>query len=161
MPRGCNDSEFNTLLDGMFDPFAAAFAPQAVVVTCGADGLAGDPLSGMMLSNTALWSAVERSARLATPVVVLGGGGYNPWTVARCWAGLWARLSGQRIGPALSAPAVQVLSTLECDLVDDEDFDPLWLDTLVDVPNTGPVRAEITALVQHWLTRNQPTQAVG
>tara|TARA_R110002096_G_scaffold44306_25_gene119125 strand:- start:523 stop:1758 length:1236 start_codon:yes stop_codon:yes gene_type:complete len=161
VPRGCNDSEFNTLLDGMFDPFAAAFAPQAVVVTCGADGLAGDPLSGMMLSNTALWSAVERSARLATPVVVLGGGGYNPWTVARCWAGLWARLSGQRIGPALSAPAVQVLSVLECDLVDDEDFDPLWLDTLVDVPNTGPVRAEITALVQHWLTRNQPTQAVG
>ena len=160
VPRGCNDSEFNTVLDEIFEPFAAAFAPQAVVITCGADALAGDPLSGMMLSNTALWAAVERVSRLAAPVVVLGGGGYNPWTVARCWAGLWARLCGQRIGPALSAPAVQALSALECDLVDDEDFDPRWLDTLVDAPNTGPVRPEIMALVEHWQTRNQRSQAV-
>lgn len=161
VPRACNDSEFNAVLDGIFEPFAAAFAPQAVVVTCGADVLAGDPLSGMMLSNTALWAAVERSARLAGPVVVLGGGGYNPWTVARCWAGLWARLSGQRIGSALSAPAVQALSALECDLVDEEDFDPQWLDTLADVPNNGPVRPEINALVQRWRAPNQRPQAVG
>lgn len=160
VPRGCNDSEFNTVLEEIFAPFADAFAPEAVVITCGADALAGDPLSGMMLSNSALWAAVERSAGLAAPVVVLGGGGYNPWTVARCWAGLWARLSGQRIGPALSAPAVQALSVLECDLVDDEDFNPLWLDTLVDSPNAGPVRAEIIALVQRWQARNQRPQAV-
>jgi acetoin utilization protein AcuC len=160
VPRGCNDSEFNTVLDEIFEPFAAAMAPQAVVITCGADALAGDPLSGMMLSNVALWAAVERIARLAAPVVVLGGGGYNPWTVARCWAGLWARLSGQRIGPALSAPAVQALSGLECDLVDEEDFDPRWLDTLVDVPNPGPVRPEIMALVERWRTRNHRPQAV-
>lgn len=161
VPRGCNDNEYKALLDGILDPFAAAFAPQAVVVTCGADALAGDPLSGMMLSNTALWAAVERCARLAEPVVVLGGGGYNPWTVARCWAGLWARLSGHRIGPALSAPAVRALSALECDLVDDEDFDPRWLDTLVDVPRDEPVRAEVTALVRQWQSRNQSAQAVG
>ena len=93
-------------------------------------------------------------------MVVLGGGGYNPWTVARCWAGLWARLCGQRIGPALSGPAVQALSALECDLIDEEDFDPQWLDTLADAPNTGPVRPEILALVEHWRTRNQRSQAV-
>jgi acetoin utilization protein AcuC len=31
----------------------------------------------------ALWSLVGRLANMAPATVVLGGGGYNPWTVAR------------------------------------------------------------------------------
>ena len=42
---------------------------------------------------------------LAGPAVVLGGGGYNPWTLARCWTGLWGRLSGRDIPAALPPQA--------------------------------------------------------
>ena len=58
------------------------------------------PLSGMKLSNVALWNTVEKFVALHQPTVVLGGGGYNPWTVARYWAGLWGRLlSGREDAP--------------------------------------------------------------
>jgi acetoin utilization protein AcuC len=101
----------------------------------------------MALSNGALWSAVESVMGLAGPAVVLGGGGYNPWTLARCWTGLWGRLSGREIPVALPPRAQLVLSQLQCDLVDDEDREPAWLTTLADAPNDGPVRDEIRGLV--------------
>ena len=77
---------------------------------------------------------------------MLGGGGYNPWTVARCWSGLWGRLAGHPIPATLPAEATQMLAGLACDLVDDEEMDPHWLTTLEDARNEGAVRAEIEAL---------------
>ncbi|HVL54968.1 MAG TPA: hypothetical protein VM491_00570, partial [Burkholderiaceae bacterium] len=68
VPRGFNDSELELLLDAVVLPIAESVAPQAVVLTCGADALAGDPLSAMALSNVALWSAVDRLARVAPQV---------------------------------------------------------------------------------------------
>ncbi|MEP7260441.1 MAG: hypothetical protein ABI669_04565, partial [Usitatibacter sp.] len=59
VPRGLNDSELAMLMQDLLLPFAARFRPQAVVVTCGADALEGDPLSRMALTNVALWEAVE------------------------------------------------------------------------------------------------------
>jgi hypothetical protein len=35
-----------------------------------------------------------RRQGLAPRLIVTGGGGYNPYTVARCWAGIWATLNG-------------------------------------------------------------------
>ena len=146
VPAGFNDDELEFLLDAVVLPLAAEFAPEAVVVTCGTDALAGDPLSGLALSNLALWNAVERVIAPAGPAVVLGGGGYNPWTLARCWTGLWGRLSGQEPPADLPREAQQVLRGLQCDLVEDEDVDPSWLTTLVDAPRPGGVRPEVKSL---------------
>jgi acetoin utilization protein AcuC len=74
---------------------------------------------------------------------VLGGGGYNPWTLARAWTGLWGRLSGRDVNVALPAPARAILEGLDCDLVDPEDRDPRWLTMLWDQPNAGPVREAV------------------
>jgi acetoin utilization protein AcuC len=146
VPAGFNDSELEFLLESVVLPLAAAFAPEAVVVTCGTDALAGDPLSGMALSNVALWDAVERVIGDTVPAVVLGGGGYNPWTLARCWTGLWGRLSGRELLMELPVAAQSILRGLECDLVDDEDVAESWLTTLADVPRSGVVRAEVKSL---------------
>jgi acetoin utilization protein AcuC len=146
VPPGLGDRELALLMDDLVLPFTARFAPQAVVVTCGADALAGDPLARMALSNVALWTAVESLVALAPAAVVLGGGGYNPWTLARYWTGLWARLSGREIPAALPEGAREVLARLSCDLVDDEDVKPEWLAMLADVSRASPVRAEILAL---------------
>jgi len=146
VPEGCNDSEFEFLVDEVVVPLAARFAPEAVVITCGTDALAGDPLSRMALSNGALWTAVERLIGFVAPAVVLGGGGYNPWTLARCWTGLWGRLSGREIPVVLPAAAQLILRSLDCDLIDDEDVEPAWLETLADAPRPGPVRSAVRAL---------------
>ncbi len=147
VPRGFNDSELDYLMREAVLPLGEGFAPEAVVITCGADGLAGDPLSGMELSNLALWHAVERLTALSKHCVVLGGGGYNPWTVARCWTGLWGRLRGQDVSMTLPEEAQALMRGLDCDLVDEDEVDETWLTTLADRPNDGPVRDEVAALV--------------
>jgi len=83
---------------------------------------------------------------------VLGGGGYNPWTLARCWTGLWGRLSGRPIPVVLPAPAQLILRRLECDLVDDDDVDESWFATLADAPRPGEVRAEVKSLASQGRT---------
>ena len=148
VPRAFNDAELDALVDGLVLPLAQRLAPQGIVVTCGADALAGDPLSSMALSNVALWATVERLAALAPAAIVLGGGGYNPWTLARYWTGLWARLSGRAVPPALPEPARAILRSLRCDLVDDEDLRAEWLTTLSDARNDGPVRPAVLALLE-------------
>jgi acetoin utilization protein AcuC len=147
VPPGFNDSELGFLLDEGVLPLAAQFAPEAVVVTCGTDALAGDPLSGLRLSNVALWEAVERVIGRDGPAVVLGGGGYNPWTLARCWTGLWGRLAGRCAPVELPAAARRILQGLACDLIDEEDVEPAWTTTLADEPRPGPVRDEVKSLL--------------
>jgi acetoin utilization protein AcuC len=148
VPRRFNDSELKFLLDRAVLPLLEDFDPAALVITCGADALAGDPLSKLELSNGALWNAVERLLQRRRRAVVLGGGGYNPWTTVRCWAGLWGVLSGQEMPERLPPRAVDLLAGLECDLVDEEELEPAWLETLADRPNRGPVRDEVRAVAE-------------
>ncbi len=148
---GFADADLDMLMTEVVLPLVRRAAPDMLVVTCGADGLAGDPLSRMALSNRALWSAVAALVAEAPGSVVLGGGGYNPWTVARCWAGLWGVLNGFAMPERLPSAAVQRLERLDCDLVDDEDRDPRWLTTLADAPQEGAARRETAALARRAL----------
>lgn len=147
LPPRLNDSEFEAVIARAALPIARDFAPDAVVITVGADSLKGDPLSSLAVTNTHLWAAVEAFCALAPARVVLGGGGYNPWTLGRAWAGLWARLSGQPIPTRLPEAAQAVLASLDCDLVEEDDRDPDWFLTLADAENPGPVRRETEALI--------------
>lgn len=146
VPRGFNDSELEFLVEQAVLPLARQFDPQAMVITCGADGLNGDPLSRLELSNVGLWQAVERALGICPPAVVLGGGGYNPWTVIRCWAGLWGRLNDRRLPDVLPAPAQSQLRQLECHLVDEDEIPEAWFTTLADRPNPGGVRPQVERL---------------
>ncbi|MEK9722933.1 MAG: acetoin utilization protein AcuC [Rhodospirillaceae bacterium] len=148
VPAGFTDSELAFVMEEVAEPVARAFRPDAVVVTCGADGLAGDPLSAMALTNGALWTAVGHARDWSPRMAVLGGGGYNPWTVVRCWAGLWASLAGRAFPETLPTAALDLLAGLDSDLVDEDDIDPCWLTTIADEPNTAPVRPEVRDLAR-------------
>jgi len=146
VPRGFNDSELDFLVENAVLPLARGFEPQALVITCGVDGLEGDPLSRLSLSNIGLWRAVERLVAEQPRAAVLGGGGYNPWTVIRCWSGLWGRLGGRGIPATLPPEAQAMLGGLHCDLIDEDEVPETWIKTLADRPNAGPVRPEVERL---------------
>lgn len=159
VPKGFNDAELAFLMQEAVLPRALELAPEAVVITCGTDALAGDPLSGLLLSNGALWGAVEALVGLAPVAVVLGGGGYNPWTLARCWTGLWARLSGREIPGTLPPAARRVLEGLSCDLIEEDMIDPHWLTTLADDLRDGAVRPAVVDLVAAVAADRPPRRA--
>ena len=89
VPAGFNDSEMRWLLDHAILPCVRAHRPEAIFLQCGADALEEDPLARLSLSNNAHWQVVQTLMAEAPRLVVTGGGGYNPYTVGRCWAGVW------------------------------------------------------------------------
>lgn len=147
VPQRINDSEFELLFEEFVLPIVERNRADALVLCCGADCLAGDPLSKMDLSNVVLWDAVDRLIARGLPTVILGGGGYNPWTVTRYWAGMWGRICGRDFPECLPDAATDYLSAMDCDLIDEEDVQEAWLTTLADPPNRGPVRDAIRSLL--------------
>jgi acetoin utilization protein AcuC len=148
VPRGFNDAELDYLVDRAVLPLGRAFRPQALVLTCGADALEGDPLSRLSLTNRGLWRAVEKLVGEYPRTVLLGGGGYNPWTVIRAWSGLWARLNGHDIPAELPARARKLLRDLSCDLLDEDEIPEHWFTTLSDEDVACAVRPEIERLAE-------------
>ena len=146
VPEGFNDSELDFLMEAAVLPLIEAFAPQALVLQCGADALAEDPLSKLMLSNGALWRVVAGVKDLAPRLLVLGGGGYNPWSVGRAWAGVWATLNGFAIPEVLPAEAEAVLRDLSWRHSRGRHPPKAWFTTLADPPRPGPVRPAIADL---------------
>ena len=147
VPSGFNDSELDYVMTRAVLPIGRDLRPAAVVLQCGADGLADDPMSNLMLSNRGLWSAVRGLMGLAPRLLVLGGGGYNPWAVGRCWAGVWATLN--RIDPVVppNPAALEVLQRLTWNRSQGRHPQERWLSTIADPPQHHPVRGEIRDLV--------------
>ncbi len=146
VPAGLNDSEMRVLLQRAILPLMAAHRPQAIFLQCGADALEEDPLSRLSLSNNAHWAVVGAVRDLAPRLIVTGGGGYNPWSVSRCWAGVWATLNGAPIPPHLPPAAEAVLRALRYNRAAGRNPPEHWFTTLRDTPREGSVRPEIAAL---------------
>lgn len=146
VPRGFHDDDMAHVLDHLILPVVEAFGPDAVVLQCGADGLLEDPQSGLALSNNAHASAVEAIRPLSPRLLLLGGGGYNPWSVARCWTRLWGILAGQRAPGTLPDRARAVLAGLRwMRRGSGRAIEPemRWIDTLEDPPRGGPPSSEV------------------
>lgn len=61
------------------------YRPTAIVLQCGADSLAGDRLGCFSLSTKGHGECVNFVKEFNVPTLVVGGGGYTPRNVARCW----------------------------------------------------------------------------
>lgn len=146
VPQDFNDSEMDALLRHAILPIIRQRQPQAIMLQCGADAIAEDPLSRLALSNAAHRAVVRALMGLAPRLIVLGGGGYNPWSVARCWAGVWATLNGIPIPSRIPPPAEAVLRALAWSRAAGRNPPEHWFTTIADTPRPGPVRPEIRAL---------------
>jgi acetoin utilization protein AcuC len=106
-----------------------------------------DPLARLGLSNNAHWAVVEAIRHRAPRVVVTGGGGYNPYSVARCWAGVWAVLNDIPVPPRTNAAAEAVLRGLRYSRAAGRNPPAHWFTILRDAPREGVVRQEIMDLI--------------
>ncbi len=154
VPRGLNDAEMARIRDGLILPRVAEMRPEAIVLQCGADAVEEDPQSGLALSNRAHWAVVAALMPLAPRLIVLGGGGYNPWSVGRLWSGVWATLAGHAIPDRLPPSAEAVLRGIAWPGARRGRQPPEhWFTTLRDAPRDGLVRPEIDARLARLAAR--------
>lgn len=83
---GMDDASFVSIFRPIIAKIFERFAPEAVVLQCGADSLAGDRLGCFNLSLKGHADCVKYIKEFNVPTLVLGGGGYTMRNVARCWA---------------------------------------------------------------------------
>lgn len=81
-------------------PVLEAYEPEAIVVQCGLDGLAGDPMKQWNLDLKSLLLSVQQVLRYTrehpgVKMLLLGGGGYNSPNAARGWTAITALALGR------------------------------------------------------------------
>lgn len=139
LPRGSGDGAFDAALGGLIAPLLARHAADAVVLQCGADSVAEDPLSGLTATNGAYLRVLRHVMEVAPRLLVLGGGGYNPYSVGRLWTALWGTLAGREMPARLPPAAEAVLRAVPWAghrLARDKPGH--WFTTLVDAPREAP-----------------------
>ncbi len=151
VPQGFCDTEMRWLMEQAIIPLIAEREPQAIFLQCGADALEEDPLARLSLSNNAHRAVADAVRRLAPRLVVTGGGGYNPYTVGRCWAGVWATLNDIAIPPRTTPDAEAVLRALTYNRAAGRNPPAHWFTTVADAPREGPVRDEVRRLAEQTL----------
>ena len=85
------------------------FEPQFLILQCGADSIAGDPITHLRLSSACHARAARELCALADRlghgrVLALGGGGYDRGNLARAWSGV-VRGAARRLKPAAAVAA--------------------------------------------------------
>lgn len=156
VPAGFNDSELRFLCEHAILPLIRDLGPQAIMLQCGADGLEEDPLARLSLSNNAHWWLIDQLRDLAPRLIVLGGGGYNPYSVGRLWAGVWATLNRFALPERLPTAAEAVLRGLTYHRAAGRNPPAHWFTTLRDAPREGPIRPEIRTLAARTLEPDRP-----
>jgi len=99
-PGGMGDAEYIASFDRVLLPIARAFEPDLVLVSCGFDAAAGDPLGAMRVSPGGYARLTARLRTLAGGRVVLAlEGGYDLDAIARSAAASLRVLLGEPLSP--------------------------------------------------------------
>ncbi|NNL18230.1 MAG: hypothetical protein HKP37_05755 [Boseongicola sp.] len=103
-----------------------------------------DTMSRLTLSNNAHWAIVDALNGMAPRYLVLGGGGYNPWSVGRLWTGVWGTLLGESFPDRLPADAEAVMRELVWPgRAAGKNPPEHWFTTLCDEPREGAIKADV------------------
>ena len=95
LPAGTYDDVYMKAFRQVAAPLMEAFAPDVIVLEVGMDGLSGDPLAHLSLTNGTYADAARRVLQFGRPVLATGGGGYHAENTARGWALVWSSLCGE------------------------------------------------------------------
>lgn len=161
LPMGCNDAEYHLLFDRIWQPILTAFSPDVIVVQAGTDALMADPLGKLRLTTQgflavlqAVLASAPRHSTGVPKVLVLGGGGYQPLALARCWVGVWGLLSGRALPEAMPPEGAALLRAVGWDLDEDEEYFAQLFTSRLDHESAPSVRANLLALAGDLLARH-------
>lgn len=87
MAPDAGDADFLAVWNGI-EAFLRAHRPQLILLQCGADSLAGDPLTHLQYSANVHRHVTRRLCALAGDdgrIVAMGGGGYHLDNIAQAW----------------------------------------------------------------------------
>ncbi|KAJ1646073.1 Histone deacetylase 8 [Coemansia asiatica] len=104
LKRGASDSTFVSAFSRISEILVPEFQPDAVVLQCGCDGLAGDPHKIFNLTPDAFVQCLKLAIAWNRPLMLLGGGGYNHADSARCWTRITAAACGADISADQDIP---------------------------------------------------------
>jgi acetoin utilization protein AcuC len=98
LPPGAGDDAFLTAWDEV-ERYLDAAKPELILLQCGADSIAGDPITHLRLTPEAHAHAARRLVAIAEShaggrVLGMGGGGYNRANLARAWTRVVEELAG-------------------------------------------------------------------
>ncbi|KAJ3426397.1 histone deacetylase rpd3 [Anaeramoeba flamelloides] len=82
---GMEDESYFYIFKKTIDSIMKYYQPSSIVLQCGADTLTEDYLGCFNLSIKGHGKCVHYVRNLGKPLLVLGGGGYTPKNVAKCW----------------------------------------------------------------------------
>ncbi|KPK55716.1 MAG: histone deacetylase [Thiotrichales bacterium SG8_50] len=102
MPPDAADEQFMAVWK-QAEAFIERSRPEFIILQCGADSLAGDPITHLRYSPAAHRLAAQRLCALADQfsggrLLALGGGGYNRANLARGWSAVLGALLGGAVG---------------------------------------------------------------
>lgn len=89
-----SDNTIQFVFEKVFNSVYSNFAPDAIVVQCGADALSHDPHGGACLTSRGYCACISTVLDKQKPTMLLGGGGYNHSNTARLWTTLTAFVTG-------------------------------------------------------------------
>jgi acetoin utilization protein AcuC len=95
LPIGTYDEAYMKAFEAIALPLITAYEPDAIVFELGADGLLGDPLAHLCLTNNTYADIINHLLSFNKPILMTGGGGYNVDNTARAWALAWTTLCSQ------------------------------------------------------------------
>jgi len=88
---GAGTRELIEAWESMVEGFIEKFSPEFVLIQAGADGMQGDPLTGLEYTEEVHRYVVSRLHRYAEEkcegrIVAMGGGGYNRANIVKAWS---------------------------------------------------------------------------
>jgi len=94
LPVGTFDDVYRYAFMQVVEPLLEHLSPDVLILEIGMDGLAGDPLAHLNLTNNVYAELLEKIVALNMPMLVVGGGGYNVRDTVRGWALCWSVMTG-------------------------------------------------------------------
>ncbi|KAJ3188232.1 Histone deacetylase 2 [Gaertneriomyces sp. JEL0708] len=85
LKAGIRDEPYQSIFQPVVRQVIARYKPNAIVLQCGADSLAGDRLGCFNLSMKGHAASVEFLKSFDLPLLLLGGGGYTMRNVSKAW----------------------------------------------------------------------------
>uniref|UniRef100_K3WMR1 histone deacetylase n=1 Tax=Globisporangium ultimum (strain ATCC 200006 / CBS 805.95 / DAOM BR144) TaxID=431595 RepID=K3WMR1_GLOUD len=94
--RGITDDAYTKLFDRVVGHTVHKLQPAVLVLVCGVDTLARDPLGGFNLTSAGICACVETCLSFHLPMLLLGAGGYSDVDASKCYAEVVATVLGAR-----------------------------------------------------------------